>query len=173
MLKFKYSWSEWIARIICVWMISLFLGDAFLTIFNVIFKMKSSLYQILGIWAENLYHGHFFVNVSNIEPSVSQSLLGFAVHSSLALVFSIIYVIIIYVRFDFNHRFRDGLIYGLCLILFPLFVELPAFGFGILGIKMPHYFLVISRTIAFHLIFGLGMALGLTLYEVVFKKIKD
>lgn len=163
--------KELLLRIIFVWLTSLVLGDSFLFVFNTIFKLKGSIYLPLGFWAVNIYHGHFFIdNIVNMIPNTSELWLGLAIHIFLGLVFSFIFVWIIYVRFDFKHRFRDGLIYGLCLILFPLFIELPALGFGVLGIKMPNYFLVLSRTIIFHLIFGTGMALGLTLYTRIFQK---
>lgn len=166
--KFKHHWSDWVLRIICVWISSLFLSDSFLYIYNAIFNFKGSIYQPLGYWVIQIYHGHFFLeNILSITPSSPQAIFGLSIHLILGFFFSILYVFIIYFRFDFNHRFRDGIIYGLCLILFPLFIELPALGYGLLGIKMPYYFLFIIRTIVFHLLFGIGMALGLNLFTLI------
>ncbi|HBB52939.1 MAG TPA: hypothetical protein DCZ80_03450 [Legionellales bacterium] len=160
-------------RILFIALFATVLSDIFVHLFNYFYHLPQGVLAPLGRWVAGFPQGNFYLeNIFN-EPTLPyETQLGALIHAFIALTFSFFYIILLRSVFGFDHDVRDGLIYGLALMFFPLIFEMPAMGLGYFGMNIANHKLILARLVGDHLFFGLGLGLGLELFNCLFDKKK-
>lgn len=122
--------------------------------------------------------GRWFLMVLKSEPYVpniatatklpNELLAGHVGYYTISIVFAGIYLFCLDKIFHRKPSLGNGLAFGLITLIFPLFLQMPAMGMGILALHAPTTMLVLMRTVVHHLSFGFGLALGVIVAEKIF-----
>lgn len=150
-----------------------FLAILFLNIAAYLFSIAANLPQnnfgLLGRWMDMICHGQFTSPSISNEPAVSHELaLGLLGHLFTSFIFTLTYLLFCTIPF-----FRkispliSGLLFGLILMVFPLFIEYPAMGIHVFAVQWPYLTFGILRIITCHAFFGIGLGLGRLLLEYI------
>lgn len=150
-----------------------FLAVLFLNIAAYLFSVAADLPQnnfgLLGRWMNMMAHGRFMATAISSEPAVPHELaIGLLGHLFTSFVFTLMYLLTCT-----YHPIRkvpplfSGLLFGLILMVFPMFVEYPAMGVRVFAHQWPYMTLGLLRIITCHAFFGIGLGLGRMLLEYI------
>ena len=125
----------------------------------------------IGRWFHGILNGVFMhKDISKTKSVKNEERIGQLFHfiiggGVVALLYPVL-LIIIGLETSTNHLLL-GSIFGLLTSLFPWFILMPSFGWGMFGAKTPFKSKPILSPIISHVPFGLGIGLTLVLYYEV------
>lgn len=121
---------------------------------------------ILGRWFVMLFHGQYYTSAILAMPAVPyEDFIGLSGHIVIGFIFSTGYVCFIQQDLPALKQLCHSVVFSLCLAVFPLFLELPSMGSGVLGLSSPEPLMVIIRVLSNHFCFGLGLGVGSILLQ--------
>jgi hypothetical protein len=133
-----------------------------------LFKIKSLDYRYVGRWIGNFPKGKFFHNkIQDTPPVPYELILGWTVHYLIGITFAFILVFVYGVSWLDKPTFFPAIIIGLITSIAPFFIMQPAFGFGVASSKLPHSILLRLKSLATHLIYGIGLYLCAEVLNVI------
>jgi hypothetical protein len=122
------------------------------------FGIPSLNYCFLGRWVLHLQSGtvrHDSIAKATTKPYECQ--VGWITHYTIGISLAIVFVVVVARGWIDRPTLMPAVLYGLATIVFPLFVLQPALGLGIASAKTPHPAKARLKSLATHLVFGIGM----------------
>ena len=150
-----------------------FLATLFLNIAVYIFSMAAELPQsnfgLLGRWIYMITQGRFVTPDLSLEPFVPhEQAIGVLGHLLTSFIFTFLYLLAC-MRYSIRKMspILSGLLCGLALMIFPIFIEYPAMGVRVFAYQWPYITPILLRIITCHFFFGIGLGLGRLLLEYI------
>lgn len=122
----------------------------------------------IGRWFHGILNGVFIhQDISKTKPIKNEERIGQLFHfiiggGAVALLYPV-FLSIIGLESSTNHLIL-GSVFGLLTSLFPWFILMPSFGWGLFGSKTPFESRPIISPVISHIPFGLGIGLTYVLY---------
>lgn len=143
-----------------------FLAALFLNIALYLFSMVADLPQgnfgLLGRWINMLIHGQFStISISN-EPAIPhEQAIGILGHLFTSCAFTFMYLLTCTcLTIRKIPPILSGVLFGLVLMVFPIFLEYPSMGVRVFGEQWPYITPNLLRIVTCHFFFGVGLGLG-------------
>lgn len=128
-------------------------------------------WSITGRWFSIVFEGRFFIpSIGGETARPAEYVIGLSAYYFVSLIFAAAYVIIVEKFLDRRLGLINGIVFGLVTLFFPLFVQLPSMGQGIMAIHSANPLITIGRTLVHHTSFGLGLGLGALLAQWLLRK---
>lgn len=120
--------------------------------------------QLIGRFFASVLHGHVAALDPSIPPGTSFP-LGFilAVHYGIGMALGVLFGVGVAWLMDSPPPWWLPVLYGLATTALPALWMFPAMGFGLLGLRGPDDFRLLTTALVNHLLFGVGLALAATL----------
>jgi hypothetical protein len=165
----KYNWVSFTISTIIAGLVAASMADAGRSLYQLLSGFPPVDWSVSGRWFLMVLNGEPFVPNIRIAPVLPYELLvGHLAYYTISLVFSGIYLFCLEKFFHRKPSLGNGLMFGLITLFFPLFIQMPAMGMGVLALNTPTTFLVLMRTVVHHSSFGFGLALGAMLAVRIF-----
>ncbi|MFK5914307.1 MAG: DUF2938 family protein [Woeseiaceae bacterium] len=158
-----------------IWLVS-FIGGIIGSIFMDITELQISKFGIssgvkgayIGRWFHGILSGVFMhQDISKTKPIKNEERIGqlfhFIVGGGMVALFYPIFLYLMGLETTTNHLFL-GSVFGLLTSLFPWFILMPSFGWGLFGAKTPFESKPIISPIISHIPFGLGIGITFVIY---------
>jgi Protein of unknown function (DUF2938) len=142
------------------------LGTIVMDILNLIFSRIGIISKIevnmIGRMAVGWIRGRFFYKHPNEMDEVSHEVLfGYITHYLIGIALAIPYIFGWDILIGGNPSLIWAIIYGIVTTVASWFFVYPTMGLGVLGLKSPKGFRVAFSSLANHLFFGIGLAVGI------------
>lgn len=122
------------------------------------FHIRSLNFCFLGRWIlympDGILRHH---NISETKPKSFECLTGWLVHYTIGISLTVFFVIIVSDHWLKQPAFFPALFYGICTVVFPLFILQPALGSGMASSKTKNPLQARLKSLMTHLIFGIGL----------------
>lgn len=116
---------------------------------------------LLGRWSLLLLEGRLTgSDIRLAPPKRFEQALGLALHYVIGVVLAATYLLLPAAR----NGISVALAFGLLTNVFPWFLMFPSMGFGIAGERSPPEALLFRTSLVGHLVYGLGLWLGISLF---------
>jgi hypothetical protein len=117
--------------------------------------------DFLGRWIGHLVRGHWMhVSIAAATPIRGERWIGWCAHYSIGVSFSALLLWTYGLEWAQSPSMLPALFIGMATVLAPLLILQPAMGAGIASWKTPRPFFNSTKSLATHIVFGLGMYLG-------------
>ena len=125
------------------------------------FKITPSNICVVGRWLLYMPQGIFrHTNIIKAPVKRGECFTGWIAHYSIGVTLTLLYLILVPVHWLFNPTLLPALLYGICTVVFPLFVLQPSLGLGIASSKTSNPTFARIKSIMTHIIFGIGLWLS-------------
>ncbi len=125
------------------------------------FNIQSLNFCLLGRWIMYMPNGKFWhQNIKAISPKSFECLIGWLVHYTIGVLLTLLFIIIVSVDWLIRPNLLPALFYGICTVIFPLFILQPSLGLGLASSKTPNPAQARIKSIITHIIFGIGLWLS-------------
>ena len=134
------------------------------------FTIPSLDYCMLGRWVGHIPRGrlrHAGIGASPVVPY--ECAIGWVTHYSIGAVLAVGFVCLSSAEWLRRPTLPPALLYGLVTVAFPFFVLQPALGLGLASSKAPSPVQARIKSLATHIVFGLGLYLGALALRRVFQ----
>jgi Protein of unknown function (DUF2938) len=122
------------------------------------FGVPSLNYCLLGRWALHMPGGTFFhSSIAAAPPRRFECAAGWIAHYTIGVVLALVFLALAPVDWLARPTVLHSLLYGICTVVFPLFVLQPALGLGVASSKTPRPAQARLKSLVTHLVFGLGL----------------
>jgi hypothetical protein len=157
----KYNWVTFVISTIIAGLVAASMADAGRYLYQLLSGFPPVDWSVSGRWFLMVLNGEPYVPNIRLAPALPYELLvGHFAYYSISLVFAGLYLLCLKNIFQRKPNLGNGLMFGLITLFFPLFVQMPAMGMGVLALNVPTTLLVLMRTVVHHSSFGIGLALG-------------
>jgi hypothetical protein len=120
--------------------------------------------QLIGRFFVSVFRGHFTALDPSIPPDTSFSLgLILPIHYAIGTALGVLFGFAVGWLMNSPPPWWLPVLYGLGTTALPALWMFPTMGYGVLGLRGPHEFRLLSTALVNHLLFGLGLALAATL----------
>ncbi len=125
------------------------------------FGVPSLNFAFLGRWIRHLPQGRWFhESIARAAPMRSELLVGWCAHYSIGITFAALLLAVFGLQWARSPTLPPALAIGVGTVLAPLFLLQPALGAGIASSKTPAPVFNSLKSLATHIIFGLGLYLA-------------
>jgi hypothetical protein len=143
-------------------------GTIVMDILNLIFARIGIISKIevnmIGRMAVGWIRGRFFYEHPNEMVEVANEVLfGYITHFSIGIVLAVPYIFGWDILIGGNPSLIYAIAYGLATTVASWFFVYPTMGLGVLGLKSPEGFRTAFSSLANHLFYGIGLAVGIAL----------
>jgi hypothetical protein len=124
------------------------------------FQVPSLSYCLLGRWFRHLLEGtvrHASISAAPRKPM--ECAVGWIAHYTIGIVFALVFVALASGDWLARPTALPAVLFGLATVVFPFFVMQPSFGLGIAGSRTPNPVHARLKSLATHLVFGVGLYL--------------
>jgi hypothetical protein len=121
------------------------------------FNIRSLDFCLLGRWILYIPHGIFrHNNIKATKPKSYECVIGWLAHYSIGISLTLIFIAMVSLNW-IRLTFFSALLYGICTVVFPLFVLQPSLGLGFASSKTPKPVQARLKSLATHVVFGIGI----------------
>lgn len=125
------------------------------------FNIQSLNFCFLGRWILYMPTGTFRHNSIKATPPKSfECLIGWIAHYSIGVTLTLLFIIFAPVDWIIRPTLLPALLYGICTVVFPLFIMQPSLGLGMASSNTPNPTQARIKSIMTHIIFGVGLWLS-------------
>jgi hypothetical protein len=125
------------------------------------FGVKTLNFAFLGRWIGHLPEGKFFHrSIAEAAPVRGELMIGWAAHYTIGITFAALLLAMFGLEWARTPTLLPALIIGVVTVVAPLFILQPALGAGIASTNTPAPLLNSMRSLATHVVFGLGLYLS-------------
>jgi hypothetical protein len=125
------------------------------------FNIQSLNFCFLGRWILYMPDGIFRHNSIKATPPKSfECVIGWIAHYSIGVVLTLLFIILAPVNWIIYPILLPALLYGICTVIFPLFILQPSLGLGIASSNTPNPAQARIKSIMTHIVFGIGLWLS-------------
>ncbi len=122
------------------------------------FGIPSLNYCMLGRWVRHMSTGTVrHASIAAAESKSHECLMGWIAHYSIGVMLAVMFVVAGSGRWLDRPTLAPALLYGVATIVFPFFVLQPSLGFGIASSRTAHPAQARLKSLATHVIFGVGL----------------
>lgn len=122
------------------------------------FNIQSLNFCFLGRWILYMPTGTFrHNNIKATPPKSFECVIGWIAHYSIGVLLTLLFIIFAPVDWIFRPTFLPALLYGICTVVFPLFIMQPSLGLGMASSNTPNPTQARFKSIMTHIIFGVGL----------------
>jgi DUF2938 family protein len=124
------------------------------------FHVPSLSYCLLGRWVRHMLEGtvrHTSITAASRKPL--ECTVGWIAHYTIGVVFALVFVALVSGDWLARPTAPPAVLFGLATVVFPFFVMQPSFGLGIAGSRTPNPTQARLKSLATHLVFGVGLYL--------------
>jgi hypothetical protein len=115
-------------------------------------------FAFLGRWLGPLPSGRWFhENISRTAPVARELVLGWCAHYAIGIGFAALLLTSFGLEWARTPTLFPALVIGLVTVVAPLFILQPALGAGIASSKTPTPLLNSAKSVATHVVFGIGL----------------
>lgn len=144
------------------------IGTLVMDLFNFLFAHVGIIAKIdikmIGRMAAGWLSGRFFYqNPSEIKENKNDKLFGFLAHYAIGVGLALPYTISCYLLIELPVSPIWAIVYGLATTTGSWFFIYPSLGLGLCGLKSPEKFKATYSSLANHIFYGFGMAIGIAL----------
>jgi uncharacterized membrane protein YagU involved in acid resistance len=93
-------------------------------------------------------------------PKPMECAIGWIAHYSIGIVLTLLFIILAPVDWIIHPTLLPALLYGICTVIFPLFILQPSLGLGMASSNTPNPTQARIKSIMTHIIFGVGLWLS-------------
>jgi hypothetical protein len=120
--------------------------------------------SMIGRMAAGWVRGRFFYeSPTEIKEIKNDKLFGFLAHYAIGICLALPYVSIWYIFVELPFSPTWAIVYGILTTVGSWFFIFPSMGLGICGLKSPEKLKATFSSLANHLFYGIGMAIGIAL----------
>lgn len=124
------------------------------------FGIPSLNYCLLGRWFCHMPKGTFFhPSIAAAPPRRLECAAGWVAHYTIGVLLGLVFLALAPADWLARPTVLHALLYGICTVVFPLFVLQPALGLGIASSKTPKPAQARLKSVVTHVVFGLGLYL--------------
>ena len=125
-------------------------------------------WALVGRWVAWMPRGVFVHQSIATAPGVRGELaIGWTFHYVVGLVYAAGYIAVLQFGLGAAPSLSSALIYALALLVAPWFIMQPALGQGFFASRAPNPAAVRAINVSVHLIFGLGLYLGVAIWRAL------
>lgn len=147
--------------IVLIGIFSTLLTDLWNLILKRGFNIQSLNFCFLGRWILYMPGGTFWHNSIRAAPPKSfECVIGWIAHYSIGIVLALLFILLAPVDWIIQPTLLPALIYGICTVIFPLFILQPSLGLGLASSNTPNPTQARIKSIFTHIIFGVGLWLS-------------
>ncbi len=144
------------------------LGTLMMDSLNFVFARSGLIVKIevagIGRMAAGWMRGRFrYRHPSEMTPIKNEVLFGYLVHHAIGLGLAVPFVFAWAIRFGQPPSPAWTFVYGVATTAASWFLVYPSMGFGMLGLRSPDGVKAALSSLANHLFYGLGLAVGIAL----------
>lgn len=151
---------ELVLRVLLIGVGATMLMDAWALILKR-FGVPSLNFAFLGRWIGNLLKGQWIhPSIAKAAPVKGELLLGWVAHYSIGITFAALLVSIFGLSWARFPSLAPALLIGIATVVAPLFILQPALGAGFASSKTPKPVFNSLKSLATHMIYGLGLYLS-------------
>lgn len=124
------------------------------------FSIPSLSYCLLGRWIRHMPGGtlrHASITAAPQQPL--ECAVGWIAHYTIGVVFALVFVVFASGDWLARPTVLPALLYGIGTVVFPFFVMQPSFGLGIAASRTPNPTQARLKSLATHVVFGVGLYL--------------
>jgi hypothetical protein len=122
------------------------------------FSIPSLNYCLLGRWVRHLPSGTFrHSSIAAASPKPFECTVGWMTHYAIGIMLALGFVALTSGDWLARPTLLPALLYGIGTVVFPYFVLQPSLGFGIAGSRTPNPTQARLKSLATHIVFGLGL----------------
>ena len=138
-------------------------ATAIMDLWNVFLKRAVGIpsldYCMLGRWVLHLPRKFQHVSIAAAAQQPGECAAGWVTHYAIGISLAVGFVLLMSGQWLAAPTLRPALVYGCATVVFPLFVLQPALGLGIASSKAARPAQARLKSMATHLMFGLGIYL--------------
>ncbi len=124
------------------------------------FGIPSLNYCLLGRWLLHMPEGTFFhASIAAAPPRRLECAAGWVAHYTIGVLLALVFLALAPADWLARPTVLHALLYGICTVVFPLFVLQPALGLGIASSRTPKPAQARLKSVVTHVVFGLGLYL--------------
>lgn len=124
-------------------------------------------YCLIGRWLLHMQNGVFaHASIAAAAPKPAECPIGWIAHYTLGTLFALALVAFTTPRWLQSPTLPPALLFGTVTVVFPLFIMQPAFGLGFGAAKAPQPMQMRLRSLANHVVFGIGLYLSALVVSV-------
>lgn len=125
---------------------------------KLVFGVRSLDYGLLGRWLLHIPGGTLrHVSIAAAPRKRFERPIGWIAHYSIGVVFAVVFVAIVSRDWLLHPTLAPALLFGIVTVVFPYFVLQPALGLGIASSKAPKPGAARLKSLATHIVFGIGL----------------
>jgi hypothetical protein len=122
------------------------------------FNIPSLSYCLLGRWLCHIPAGTFrHEKIAAASEKQFECAVGWIAHYTFGITFALVFVLFISPHWLVQPTLLPVLLYGICTVVFPLFIMQPSMGLGIASAKAAKPLQARVKSIGTHTVFGLGL----------------
>jgi hypothetical protein len=122
------------------------------------FAIPSLSYCLLGRWISYMPEGRLaHASIGSATPKPRECMIGWIAHYSIGIGLAAGFVALASADWLVRPAVLPALLYGAVTVAFPYFIMQPSFGLGVAGSRTPHPGRTRLKSLATHLVFGLGL----------------
>jgi Protein of unknown function (DUF2938) len=137
------------------------LMDAWNLFLKRVFGVLSLNYCLLGRWFLHMPDGIVFhSSIAAAPPKRFECTAGWVAHYTIGVVLALAFIALAPVDWLARPTVLHAILYGICTVVFPLFVLQPSLGLGVASSKTPKPAQARLKSLVTHLVFGVGLYLS-------------
>jgi hypothetical protein len=127
-----------------------------------VFNIQSLNFCFLGRWILHMPNGKFrHDNIKATPPKSMECVIGWIAHYSIGIVLTLFFIILAPDDWIIRPTLLPALLYGICTVVFPLFILQPSLGLGLASSKTANPMQARIKSMMTHIIFGIGIWLSM------------
>ena len=136
------------------------LMDAWNLLLKRAFGVPSLNYCLLGRWCLHMPEGTFFhSSIATAPPRRFECAAGWGAHYTIGVLLAVVFIALAPADWLARPTLLHALLYGICTVVFPLFVLQPSLGLGFASSKTPKPAQARLKSVVTHVVFGVGLYL--------------
>jgi hypothetical protein len=134
------------------------------------FGIPSLDYCLLGRWVRHIPEGTIrHASIRAAAPKPGECTVGWVTHYSIGVVLGLGFVALVPGEWLMRPTALPALLYGVATVVFPFFVLQPSLGLGVASARTPNPARARLKSLATHIVFGIGLYLwALVLSRVLY-----
>ncbi len=117
-------------------------------------------YCLLGRWFLHMPEGKFFhSSIAAAPPRRFECAAGWVAHYTIGVVLALVFLALAPAGWLAQPTVLHALLYGICTVVFPLFVLQPSLGLGVASSETPKPAHARLKSLVTHIVFGIGLYL--------------
>lgn len=122
------------------------------------FNISSLNFCLLGRWLRHMQGGTFrHASIAAAPRKRLECAAGWIAHYSIGAVFAVAFVILTSADWLARPTLLPALLFGICTVVFPMFIMQPSIGLGIAASKTENPLQARLKSLGTHAVFGIGL----------------